>query len=202
MKLFYSPGACSLSPHIVSREAGIPVELQKVDLKARKYDGGADYTKINAKGYVPALQLDSGQVLTEGPAIVQYLADQKPDARLAPKPGSFERYQLQEWLNFIGTELHKGFSPLFRPNTPDEYKRIAKENLATRIDWLDKQLDGRDFLMGKNFSVADAYAFTILSWSKPLQIDLSRWPNVTAYLARVGARPRVQEALKAEGLVK
>jgi glutathione S-transferase len=202
MKLFYAPGACSLSPHIVSREAGIPVELQKVDLKARKYDGGADYTKINAKGYVPALQLDSGQVLTEGPAIVQYLADQKPDARLAPKPGSFERYQLQEWLNFIGTELHKGFSPLFRPNTPDEYKRIAKENLATRIDWLDKQLDGRDFLMGKNFSVADAYAFTILSWSKPLQIDLSRWPNVTAYLARVGARPRVQEALKAEGLVK
>jgi len=202
MKLFYSPGACSLSPHIVSREAGIPVELQKVDLKARKYDGGADYTKINAKGYVPALQLDSGQVLTEGPAIVQYLADQKPDARLAPKPGSFERYQLQEWLNFIGTELHKGFSPLFRPNTPDEYKRIAKENLATRIDWLDKQLDGRDFLMGKNFSVADAYAFTILSWSKPLQIDFSRWPNVTAYLARVGARPRVQEALKAEGLVK
>jgi len=202
MKLFYAPGACSLSPHIVSREAGIPVELQKVDLKAKKYDGGADYTKINAKGYVPALQLDSGQVLTEGPAIVQYLADQKPDARLAPKLGSFERYQLQEWLNFIGTELHKGFSPLFKPNTPDEYKRIAKENLATRIDWLDKQLDGRDFLMGKNFSVADAYAFTILSWSKPLQIDLSKWPNVTAYLARVGARPRVQEALKAEGLVK
>ncbi len=202
MKLFYAPGACSLSPHIVFREAGIPVELQKVDLKAKKYDGGADYTKINAKGYVPALQLDSGQVLTEGPAIVQYLADQKPAARLAPKLGSFERYQLQEWLNFIGTELHKGFSPLFKPNTPDEYKRIAKENLATRIDWLDKQLDGRDFLMGKNFSVADAYAFTILSWSKPLQIDLSKWPNVTAYLARVGARPRVQEALKAEGLVK
>ncbi len=202
MKLFYAPGACSLSPHIVFREAGIPVELQKVDLKAKKYDGGGDYTKINAKGYVPALQLDSGQVLTEGPAIVQYLADQKPAARLAPKLGSFERYQLQEWLNFIGTELHKGFSPLFKPNTPDEYKRIAKENLATRIDWLDKQLDGRDFLMGKNFSVADAYAFTILSWSKPLQIDLSKWPNVTAYLARVGARPRVQEALKAEGLVK
>jgi glutathione S-transferase len=202
MKLFYSPGACSLSPHIVSREAGLPLELVKVDLKAKKYDGGADYTKINAKGYVPALQLDSGQVLTEGPAIVQYLADQKPDARLAPKLGSFERYQLQEWLNFIGTELHKGFSPLFKPNTPDEYKRIAKENLATRIDWLDKQLDGRDFLMGKNFSVADAYAFTILSWSKPLQIDLSKWPNVTAYLARVGARPMVQEALKAEGLVK
>jgi glutathione S-transferase len=202
MKLFYSPGACSLSPHIVSREAGLPLELVKVDLKAKKYDGGADYTKINAKGYVPALQLDSGQVLTEGPAIVQYLADQKPDARLAPKLGSFERYQLQEWLNFIGTELHKGFSPLFKPNTPDEYKRIAKENLATRIDWLDKQLDGRDFLMGKNFSVADAYAFTILSWSKPLQIDLSKWPNVTAYLACVGARPMVQEALKAEGLVK
>jgi glutathione S-transferase len=193
MKLFYSPGACSLSPHIVSREAGLPLELVKVDLKAKKYDGGGDYLKINSKGYVPALQLDSGQVLTEGPAIVQFLADQKPDTRLAPKSGSFERYQLQQWLNFITSELHKGFSPLFKPNTPDEYKRI---------EWLDKQLDGKDYLMGNTFSVADAYAFTVLSWTKPLQFDLSRWPNVTAYLARVGARPKVQEALRSEGLLK
>ena len=202
MKLFYAPGACSLSPHIVSREAGLPLELVKVDLKAKQYDGGADYLKINSKGYVPALQLDSGQVLTEGPAIVQYLADQKPDARLAPKNGSAERYQLQEWLNFITSELHKGFSPLFKPNTPDEYKRISRENLGSRIEWLDKQLDGKDYLMGKTFSVADAYAFTVLSWTKPLQFDLSRWPNVTAYLARVGARPKVQEALRTEGLLK
>ena len=202
MKLFYSPGACSLSPHIVCREAGLPLELVKVDLKAKKYDAGGDFLKINSKGYVPALQLESGQVLTEGPAIVQYLADQKPDARLAPKSGSFERHQLQEWLNFIGTELHKGFSPLFKPNTPDEYKRISRENLSSRIEWLDKQLDGKDYLMGKTFSVADAYAFTVLSWTKPLQFDLSRWPNVTAYLARVGARPKVQEALRTEGLLK
>ena len=202
MKLFYAPGACSLSPHIVSREAGLPLELVKVDLKAKQYDGGGDYLKINSKGYVPALQLDSGQVLTEGPAIVQYLADQKPDARLAPKSGSFERSQLQEWLNFITSELHKGFSPLFKPNTPDEYKRISRENLSGRIEWLDKQLDGKDYLMGKTFSVADAYAFTVLSWSKPLQFDLSRWHNVTAYLGRVGARPKVQEALRTEGLLK
>ena len=202
MKLFYAPGACSLSPHIVSREAGLPLELVKVDLKAKQYDGGGDYLKINSKGYVPALQLDSGQVLTEGPAIVQYLADQKPDARLAPKNGSAERYQLQEWLNFITSELHKGFSPLFKPNTPDEYKRISRENLSNRIEWLDKQLRGKDYLMGKTFSVADAYAFTVLSWSKPLQFDLSRWANVAAYLARVGARPKVQEALRSEGLLK
>jgi len=202
MKLFYAPGACSLSPHIVCREAGLPLELVKVDLKGKKYDGGSDFLKINSKGYVPALQLDSGQVLTEGPAIVQYLADQKPDARLAPKNGSFERSQLQEWLNFITSELHKGFSPLFKPNTPDEYKRISRDNLSNRIEWLDKQLDGKDYLMGNTFSVADAYAFTVLSWTKPLQFDLSRWPNVTAYLARVGARPNVQEAMRTEGLLK
>src|SRR2546430_978370 len=148
------------------------------------------------------MQPGSGQVLTEGPAIVQYLADQKPDARLAPKSGSFERHQLQEWLNFIGTELHKGFSPLFKPNTPDEYKRISRENLSSRIEWLDKQLHGKDYLMGKTFGVADAYAVTVLSWTKPLQFGLSRWPNVTAHLARGGARPKVQEALRTEGLLK
>src|SRR4051812_19053835 len=178
MKLYYAPGACSLSPHIVARELGIPVELKKVNVKDKTIEHGGDYWKVNPKGYVPALELDNGQVLTEGPAIVQYLADQKPDAGLAPKPGSFDRYKLQEWLNFITSEIHKGFSPLFRPNTPEEYKKIAKENLATRFDWLDKQLAGKDYLMGKQFSIADPYLFTVLSWSKPTQIDMSRWPNL------------------------
>jgi glutathione S-transferase len=202
MRLYYAPGACSLSPHIVSRELGIPVDLQKVSTKDKTMEGGGDYWKVNPKGYVPALELDNGQVLTEGPAIVQYLADQKPDAGLAPKPGSFDRYKLQEWLNFITSEIHKGFSPLFRPNTPDEYKKIAKENLATRFDWLDKQLAGKDYLMGKQFSIADPYLFTVLNWSNPTKIDMSRWPNLQAYMARVGSRPKVQEAMKAEGLVK
>ena len=200
MKLYYAPGACSLSPHIVSREAGIPVELKKTSTKDKTIDGGGDYWKVNGKGYVPALELDNGQVLTEGPAIVQYLADQKPETGLAPKAGSIERYKVQEWLNFITSEIHKGFSPLFRPTTPDEYKKISKENLANRFGWLDKQLAGKDYLMGKQFTVADAYLFTVLRWTTPTQIDLSKWPNLTAYLARVAARPKVQEALKAEGL--
>ena len=201
MKLYYSPGACSLSPHIVSREAGIPVELKKTSTKDKTIEGGGDFWKVNPKGYVPALELDNGQVLTEGPAIVQYLADQKPDSGLAPKAGSFERYKLQEWLNFLTSEVHKQFSPLFRPTTPDEYKKIAKENLANRFTWLDKQLAGKDYLMGK-FSVADAYLFTLLGWTKPTQIDLAQWPNLAAYHARVAARPKVQEAMKAEGLIK
>ena len=200
MKLYYAPGACSLSPHIVSREAGIPVELKKTNVKEKVVDGGGDYWQVNGKGYVPALELDNGQLLTEGPAIVQYLADQKPESGLAPKAGSFERYKVQEWLNFITSEIHKGFSPLFRPTTPDEYKKIAKDNLANRFTWLDKQLAGKDYLMGKQFTVADAYLFTVLRWTTPMQIDLKQWPNVAAYVARVGARPKVQEALKAEGL--
>jgi glutathione S-transferase len=200
MKLYYAPGACSLSPHIVSREAGIPVELKKTNVKEKVVDGGGDYWQVNGKGYVPALELDNGQLLTEGPAIVQYLADQKPESGLAPKAGSIERYKVQEWLNFITSEIHKGFSPLFRPTTPEEYKKITKDNLANRFNWLDKQLAGKDYLMGKQFTVADAYLFTVLRWTTPTQIDLSKWPNLTAYLARVGARPKVQEALKAEGL--
>ncbi len=202
MKLYYSPGACSLSPHIVSREAGIPVELKKVNTKDKTIDGGGDYWKVNGKGYVPTLELDNGQLLTEGPAIVQYLADQKPDSGLAPKAGSIDRYKLQEWLNFITSEIHKQFSPLFKPNTPEDYKKIAKENLATRFDWLDKQLAGKDYLMGKTFSVADAYLFVVLNWTKFQQIDLTKWANLSAYHARVAARPKVQEALKAEGLLK
>jgi glutathione S-transferase len=202
MKLYYSPGACSLSPHIVSRELGISVELKKVNTKDKTVEGGADFRKVNPKGYVPALELDNGQVLTEGPAIVQYLADQKPEAGLAPKAGSFERYKLQEWLNFITSELHKSFSPLFRPTTPDDYKPVVKENISNRLQWLDEQLAGRDYLMGKTFTVADAYLFTVANWSKHVGIDLSKWPHLSAYLARVGARPKVQEAMQAEGLLK
>jgi glutathione S-transferase len=201
MRLYYSPGACSLSPHIVAREAGIPVELKKVDLKAKIIDGGGDFRQVNPKGYVPTLQLDDGQVLTEGPAIVQYLADQKPGSALAPKAGSIERYKLQEWLGFLNSEIHKGFSPLFKPNTPDEYKKIAKENLAARFAWLNRELSSREYLAGA-FSVADAYLFTLLNWTRPTQIDLAQWPNLAAYHTRVGARPKVQEAMQAEGLIK
>jgi glutathione S-transferase len=200
MRLYFAPGACSLSPHIVSRELGLPIELKKVSTKDKTMEGGGDYRAINPKGYVPALELDDGGVLTEGPAIVQYLADQKPDAGLAPKAGSLERYRLQEWLNFITSEIHKQFSPLFRPTTPDEYKKIARDNLATRFDWLDKQLAGKDYLMGKAFTVADAYLYTTLRWTKPMQIDMAKWPNLVAYMERVGARPKVKDALKAEGL--
>src|SRR5436190_11340199 len=202
MKLYYSPGACSLSPHIVSREAGIPLDLQKVSTKDKTMEGGGDYWQVNGKGYVPALKLDDGQLLTEGPAIVQYLADRKPESGLAPKNGTPERYRLQEWLNFITAEIHKGFSPLFRPTTPEEYKTISKENLAKRFDWLEQQLKGKDYLMGKTFTVADAYLFVVLGWTKPTGIDLSRWPNLAAYHARVAARPKVKEAMVAEGLVK
>ncbi|HSA68318.1 MAG TPA: glutathione transferase GstA [Burkholderiales bacterium] len=202
MKLYYAPGACSLSPHIVARELGIPVELKKVNTKDKTIEGGGDYWKVNGRGYVPALELDNGEILTEGPAIVQYLADQKPDAGLAPKSGTFERYRLQEWLNFLTSEVHKQFSPLFKPNTPDDYKKIARENIATRFDWLDKQLAGKEYLMGKQFTVADAYAFVLIGWSKFQGIDLARWPNLAAYHKRVGARAKVQEALQAEGLLK
>jgi len=202
MKLYYAPGACSLSPHIVLRELGLPVELKKVNNKDKTYEGGGDYRKINARGYVPALELDNGQVLTEGPAIVQYLADQKPDSGLAPKAGSMERYRLMEWLNFLTSEVHKQFSPLFKPNTPEDYKPIARENIATRFDWIEQQLAGKDYLPGKTFTVADAYLFVLLGWTKFTGIDLARWPNLQAFHARVGARPKVQEALRAEGLLK
>src|SRR5688572_28677713 len=202
MKLYYSPGACSLSPHIVARELGIALELKKVNTKDKTIEGGGDFWQVNGRGYVPALELDNGQVLTEGPAIVQYLADQKPETGLAPKNGSLERYRLQEWLNLLTSEVHKQFSPLFKPNTPEEYKKIAKENLATRFDWLDKQLAGKDYLMGNTFTVADAYLFVLTNWTKFHNIDLARWPNIAAFQKRVGARPKVQESLQAEGLLK
>jgi glutathione S-transferase len=202
MKLYYAPGACSLSPHIVSRELGLALELKKVNNKDKTIEGGGDYWKVNPRGYVPALELDNGQILTEGPAIVQYLADQKPESGLAPKNGTFERYRLQELLNFLTSEVHKQFSPLFKPNTPEDYKAIAKQNLATRFDWLDKHLAGKDYLTGKQFTVADAYLFVLLNWTKFQSIDLAKWSNLAQFHKRVGERPKVQEALQAEGLLK
>jgi glutathione S-transferase len=200
MKLYYSPGACSLAPHIAMREAGIPVELSKVDLKAKQYEGG-DYRQVNAKGYVPAIATDAG-VLTEAPVILQYIADQKPDAGLAPKAGSMERYRLQEWLNFITSEMHKGMGNFFNPALTDEWRKAVTDRLGIRMDWLAKQLEGKQYLMGDKFCVADAYLFTILNWAAPSKFDLSKWPAIVEYHKRVGARPKVQEALKAEGLVK
>jgi glutathione S-transferase len=200
MKLYYSPGACSLSPHIVSREAGIDLELEQVDIREKKTKSGQDFWSIHPKGYVPVLEIDAGQRLTEVPVIVQYLADQKPATGLVPPAGSADRYRVQEWLNFVTSELHKTYGPLFRPTTPEEFKQLSKENLGKRFDFIDKNLAGKKYLMGDKFTAADAYLFTVLRWSPRVQIDLGKWPNITGYLERVAARPKVQEALKAEGL--
>ncbi len=202
MKLYYMAGACSLSPHIALREAGLPFELRKVDAKNKQIEGGGDYLAINGKGSVPLLELDNGEYLSEGPAIVQYIADLKPDAELAPAAGSMARYRLQEWLNFITSELHKTFGPLFDPAISADVKQVFKDKLATRFDWLSTQLDGKQFLMGETFNVADGYLFTVLNWCPWVGIDLSTWPILQAYQARVAARPHVQAALKAEGLIK
>jgi glutathione S-transferase len=199
MKLYFAPGACSFSPLIALREAGLDFTLVKVDLKAGKIaaDGSA-FSRINPKGYVPALELDDGKVLTEGPAIVQYIADQQPESSLAPKNGTFERYRLQEWLAFINSEIHKVFIPLFNPATPDEIKAATRENLARRLAFVAGELEKNDFLLGKQFSVADGYLFTILSWTKWVGFDLARWPSLVAFQERVGKRPSVQAAQAAE----
>jgi len=202
MKLYYKAGACSLSPHIVLREAGLAFELERVDLASKKTGSGDDYLGLNPKGYVPALLLDDGQLLTEGPAIVQYLADLVPEKRLAPPAGTMARTRLQEWLNFIATELHKGFSPLYNPRAPEEWKSVVRELLAKRIALVAEQLERRDYLMGEGFTVADAYLFTVLNWAGFAKVDLSPWPVLKAYMARVAARPAVKAALQAEGLVK
>ncbi len=201
MKLYYSPGACSLAPHIAMREAGIDVDLKKVDLKAKQVDG-SDYKQVNGKGYVPAVTLADGSVLTECPVILQYIADQKPEMGLAPKPGSAERYKLQEMLNFTTSELHKGMGTFFNPALNDGWRQAATDRLSLRLDWLAKQLQGKQYVMGDKFSVADAYVFTILNWAGPSKFDLGKWPVLQEYHKRVAARPKVQEALKAEGLVK
>jgi glutathione S-transferase len=202
MKLYYSPGACSLAPHIVSREAGLPVELIKVDLGARKTEKGEDYLAINSKGYVPAVRLDDGQVMTEVATLLQYLADQKPQSNLIPAFGTPERYRAMEWLNFIGSEIHKGFGPLWDPKISADAKTAIKGKLASRLKWLDRELEGREYLAGKQFSVADAYAFTVLNWASMLDVDLKPYPNIRAFMERIAARPKVKEAMRAEGLLK
>lgn len=201
MKLYYSPGACSLSPHIVLNEAGLPFEKIKADTKTKVLPDGSDYRSVNPLGYVPLLELDDGTRITEGPAIVQYIADQVPAKKLAPPNGTMERVKLQSWLNFVTSELHKGFSPLFNPSMPDEAKKIFRERLGTRFAYLDKHLANTDYLMGKDFSVADAYAFVVSNWAGRVDVDLSPYANVLAWRKRVGARPAVQEAMKAEGLI-
>lgn len=200
MKLFYKAGACSLSPHIVLREAGLDFTAEKVDLTLKKTESGADYLTINPKGQVPALLLDDGSLLTEGVAIVQYLADRVPDRGLIPAAGTLSRYHAIEWLNYIATELHKGFSPLFNPKTPEEYKTIAREKLDTQFDYLDSVLAKQHFLLGNKFSVADAYLFTILRWAIALQFDIKKRSQLSAYFDRVAARPAVDATLNAEGL--
>lgn len=201
MKLFLKAGACSLSPHIVLEEAGLSYETESVDLAKKVTASGADYLAINPKGYVPALLLDSSELLTEGPAIVQYLADLVPAKNLAPANGTLARYQLQSWLTFIGTEVHKNFSPFFNPAAPAEMKDIARANLVRRLGYINEQLEGKSFLLGENFSVADAYLFVVVGWSKYIQLDLGDWSHLTAFMTRVAARPAVQAAMKAEGLL-
>jgi glutathione S-transferase len=202
MKLYYSPGACSLSPHIVLEEAGIAYEPVLASTKTHKLQDGTDYYTINPKGYVPLLELDNGERLSEGPAIVQYLADQVPAKKLAPVNGTMARYRLQEWLNFTTSEIHKTYSPIFNPATPEEYKTIARAKLQDRYRYVDNQLEGKSYLLGSDFSVADAYLFTVTNWAKNVGVDLSALKNVAAFMTRMAARPAVQQAMKAEGLIK
>ena len=201
MKLYYSPGACSLSPHITLHESGLKFVHVLAPTKTHKLEDGTDYYSINPLGYVPLLELDDGTRLTEGPAIVQYIADQVPDKQLAPANGTVARAQLQSWLNFIATELHKGFSPLFNPATPTEYKTVVIDRLQSRLKWVDGELAGKAYLMGERFSVADPYLFTITGWAPHVGMDISGLANLTAFRARVAARPAVQAAMKEEGLL-
>ena len=202
MKLYYSPGACSLSPHIVAREAGLDIALEKVDLKAKKTADGGDFWKVNPKGYVPVLELDDGRILTEGPAIVQYLADQKPASGLAPANGTFARYRLQEWLGYINSEIHKSYSPLFRDTTPAETRAERLEYLGRRYAEVERALSRHAYLTGDAFTAADAYLFTVTRWAAAVKLDLSGLPKLAAFQERVAARPAVKAALEAEGLAK
>ena len=201
MKLYYSPGACSLSPHIVLREAGLPFELVLASTKTKKLADGSDYNFVNPKSQVPALELNDGQRLTEGPVIVQYIADQAPTSGLAPAAGSMARYRVMEWLNFITSELHKTFSPLFNPATPADAKPLFSARVLDRLTWVDTQLEGKSYLTGDTFTVADAYLFVVTNWTKFVGIDISGLKNLGAFMGRVAARPAVQAALKAEGLL-
>jgi glutathione S-transferase len=202
MKLYYSPGACSLSPHIALLEAGIAFQPVLASTKTHQLQDGTDYYGINPLGYVPLLELDDGTLLREGPAIVQYIADQAPTKNLAPASGTLQRYRLQEWLTFIGTEVHKGFSPLFNPATPEEYKAMTKEKLLSRLQWVDGQLASKQYLMGEHFTVADGYLFTVTNWAGRVGVDISGLTHLNAYRERIASRPAVQQAMKAEGLLK
>lgn len=202
MKLYYTPGACSLAPHIVLHEIGARFEAEPVDLRTKKTASGEDFSKINPKGYVPALRLDTGEVFTEGAALLQYLGDQAPEAGLVPPHGSMERYRLIEWLAFVSSEVHKGFGPLWNPDAPEATKEGARATLAKRFGYLDEHLGRRPFLTGDRFTIADAYLFTVVNWTNLHAVDLSPYPNLQAFQARVAARPKVQAALRAEGLLK
>jgi len=202
MKLYYFSGACSLASNIALREAGLPFELVKVDRRTRKAADGLDYNEVNPKGYVPALTLDNGEVLTENVAVLQYIADRNPAAKLAPPAGTMERYRLVEWLGFISSEIHKNFSQLFREDAAEETKQYVRKVLSNRLDYLNRVIGSGPFLMGEQFTVADPYLFTVLGWGRHLNFDLGKWPQLQRYMERVGARPQVVEALKAEGLVK
>ena len=198
MKLYFSPGACSLSPHIALLESGLPFTLELASTKTHQLKDGTDFYTINPLGYVPVLELDNGQRLREGPAIVQYIADQAPASKLAPANGTWERYQLQEWLTFIGTEIHKTFSPLFNPNMPDSAKELFRAQILKRLTWVDSQLADKDYLTGAQFTVADGYLFTVCGWTKFVGIDVSALANLGKFLERVGARPAVQKAIADE----
>ena len=202
MKLYYFPGACSLSPHIALREAGLTFDLEKMDPKTKKTETGADFLKVNPKGYVPVLQLDDGQVLTEAAVIVQYISDRKPGAKLLPAAGTMEHYRAQEWLNYIATEIHKGIGGLFNPKATDEWKQVLRDAMVPRFEFLTGKLGGKSYLMGESYTVADGYLFTVLGWTQYVGIDLAKWPVLKAYCDRIAQRPAVQAALKAEGLVK
>jgi glutathione S-transferase len=201
MKLYYTPGACSMAADIALHEAGIAFTPERVDLATKKTAAGADFTNINPKGYVPALGLDDGSVLTEAGTVLQYIADRKPEAGLAPAAGTMERYRLMEWVNFISSEIHKGFGPLWNPKTPDEVRKGAIAQLGKRFDYLANALGDKPYLMGERFTIADAYLFTVLNWTSLHKVDLAPWPTLQAYMGRVAARPKVQATLRAEGLI-
>jgi glutathione S-transferase len=201
IKLYFSPGACSLSPHIALIEAKLPFELVRVNTKAHTLPDGSDFYAINPKGYVPMLELANGERLTEGPVLVQYIADQAPASKLAPAAGTPERYRLMEWLNFIGTELHKGMGSLFNPAMPEEAKALSRNKVTDRLKWVDSQLAGKTYLQNEAYTVADGYLFNVVSWGKHVGVDVSGMSNITAFMGRMMARPAVQAAMKAEGLL-
>jgi glutathione S-transferase len=202
MKLYYAPGACSLASHIALHEAGLPFEIDKLNVPTKTTANGEDFMQINPKGYVPTIKMDDGSVLTEGAVILQYIADQSPNSGLAPKAGTMERYRLQEWLNFIGTEIHKSFGPLFNKTMPEETKNNARNLLTRRLGYVEARLANKPYLMGDSFTVADAYLFVVVNWSGRAGFDLNPFPKIKEYIARIAERPSVRAAMKAEGLIQ